>query len=96
MPCRGGPPAGSNFPDHSGLLTEVCLLGNVAARVPKKLLWDGSALRFTISSYIWRTLLNRSVSPNGLSKKPCAPASIAWRTCSGWRTEENITFESYP
>jgi predicted dehydrogenase len=45
--CRGGPPAGSNFVDHAGLLTEMCLLGNVAVRAQKKLLWDGPSLRFT-------------------------------------------------
>lgn len=45
--CRGGPAAGSNFLDHAGLLTEVCLLGNIAARFQKKLLWDGPNLRFT-------------------------------------------------
>jgi len=45
--CRGGPPAGSNFVDHGGLLTEVCLLGNVAVRAQKKLTWDGASLRFT-------------------------------------------------
>jgi predicted dehydrogenase len=45
--CRGGPPAGANFPDHAGLLTEVCLLGNIAARSQKKLLWDPVKLEFT-------------------------------------------------
>ena len=44
--CRGGAPAGSNFIDHSGLLTEVCLLGNVAVRAQKKLLWDGQKMQF--------------------------------------------------
>jgi len=43
--CRGGPPAGSNFVDHAGLLTEVCLLGNVAVRAQRKLAWDGPNLR---------------------------------------------------
>jgi len=43
---RGGPPAGSNFLDHSGLLTEVCLLGNIAVRTQKKLLWDGARMEF--------------------------------------------------
>ncbi len=43
----GGLPAGSNFVDHGGLLTEVCLLGNVAVRLQKKLTWDGAKLRFT-------------------------------------------------
>ncbi|MCL5096191.1 MAG: Gfo/Idh/MocA family oxidoreductase [Candidatus Omnitrophica bacterium] len=45
--CRGGPPAGSNFVDHAGLLSEVCLLGNVAVRAQKKLQWDGPNLRIT-------------------------------------------------
>ena len=45
--CRGGPPAGSNFPDHSALVTEVCLLGNIAVRIQKKLRWDGANFRFT-------------------------------------------------
>lgn len=44
--CRGGAPAGSNFIDHSGLVTEVCLLGNIAVRTDKKLLWDGANLEF--------------------------------------------------
>jgi len=43
--CRGGPPAGANFVDHAGLLTEVCLLGNVALRAGKKLAWDGPAMK---------------------------------------------------
>ena len=45
--CRGGPPAGSNFVDHSGLVTEVILLGNIAVRSQKKLLWDGVKMEFT-------------------------------------------------
>ena len=45
--CRGGPPAGSNFVDHSGLLSEVCMLGNVAVRAQKKLLWDGPGMKVT-------------------------------------------------
>ena len=45
--CRGGAPAGSNFLDHSGLLTEVCLLGNVAVRAQKKLEWDGPNMKIT-------------------------------------------------
>lgn len=44
--CRGGAPAGSNFPGHSGLVTEVCLLGNIAVRTQKKLLWDGAKMEF--------------------------------------------------
>lgn len=45
--CRAGAPAGSNFADHAGLLTEVCLLGNIAVRSGRKLLWDAPNLRFT-------------------------------------------------
>jgi len=46
--CRGGPPAGSNFVDHSGLLSEVCMLGNVAVRAAgKRLEWDGPNLKIT-------------------------------------------------
>jgi predicted dehydrogenase len=45
--CRGGPPAGSNFVDHAGLLTETCLLGNVALRAQQKLTWDGPAMKVT-------------------------------------------------
>lgn len=45
--CRGGPRAGSDFVDHAGLLSEVCMLGNVAVRAQKKLLWDGPNLRVT-------------------------------------------------
>jgi len=45
--CRGGPPAGSDFVRHSGLLSEVCMLGNVAVRAGRKLLWDGPNLKIT-------------------------------------------------
>jgi hypothetical protein len=45
--CRGGPPAGANFVDHAGLLTEVCMLGNVALRTGNKILWDGPNLKVT-------------------------------------------------
>ena len=30
--CKGGKPAGSNFPDHAGLLAQVVLMGNIAIR----------------------------------------------------------------
>ncbi len=45
---RAGKPhvAMSNF-DYSGLLTETVLLGNVAIRVGKKLMWDGEAMACT-------------------------------------------------
>ncbi len=45
--CKGGAAAGSDFVEHSGLLTEVCLLGNVALRVGRKLYWDGPNMKFT-------------------------------------------------
>lgn len=45
--CRGGAPAGANFVDHAGLLTETCMLGNVAVRAQQKLLWDGPNLKIT-------------------------------------------------
>jgi predicted dehydrogenase len=52
--CRGGKPAGSNFPDHAGLLAQVVLLGNVALRpalkeklLNTKLLWDAKEFKFT-------------------------------------------------
>jgi len=45
--CRGGPPAGANFVDHAGFLTETCLLGNVAVRAQSLLAWDGPDLKFT-------------------------------------------------
>jgi hypothetical protein len=50
LACKGGKPAGSNFPDHAGLLAQVVLLGNVALRPPlkeklvsTKLYWDPEA-----------------------------------------------------
>jgi predicted dehydrogenase len=53
--CKGGKPAGSNFPDHAGLLAQVVLLGNVALRPAlkerkvfgTKLLWDTEQFKFT-------------------------------------------------
>ena len=39
--CRGGAPAGASFVDHAGLLTEVCMLGNVALRPARN--WPGTA-----------------------------------------------------
>lgn len=43
---RGGEPAGANFVDHAGLLTELCLLGNVALRADRKLYWNGPEMKF--------------------------------------------------
>ncbi len=45
--CRGGPRAGSDFVEHSGLLTEACLLANVAVRTGKRLEWDGPNMKIT-------------------------------------------------
>jgi predicted dehydrogenase len=53
--CKGGKAAGSNFPDHAGLLAQVVLMGNIALRPalkdPKvfgtKLLWDAKEFKFT-------------------------------------------------
>jgi hypothetical protein len=52
--CKGGKPAGSNFPDHAGLLAQAVLLGNVALRPELKekltrtrLHWDGPSMRIT-------------------------------------------------
>ena len=45
--CRGGPPAGADFVQHAGLLTETPLLGNIAIRLQKQLQWDGHQLKFT-------------------------------------------------
>jgi hypothetical protein len=45
--CRGGPPAGSNLVDHAGLLSEVCVLGNVALRAGRKIDWDGPNFKIT-------------------------------------------------
>ncbi len=44
--CKGGKPAGSNFPDHAGQLAAVVLMGNVAIRTQEKLYWDAEKLRF--------------------------------------------------
>jgi predicted dehydrogenase len=52
--CKGGKPAGSNFPDHAGLLAQVVLMGNIALRpdlkdklLETKLLWDTKQFKFT-------------------------------------------------
>jgi len=44
--CKGGAAAGSNF-DISGPQAETILLGNIALRTGRKLLWDSAALRIT-------------------------------------------------
>jgi len=44
--CKAGKPAGSHF-EYAGLLTEICLLGNIAKRTGIPLRWDGAAMKFT-------------------------------------------------
>lgn len=45
--CKGGEPAASNF-ERSGFVTEVVMLGNVAIRVPDRVLkWDSKDLKLT-------------------------------------------------
>ena len=54
LACKGGKPAGSNFPDHAGLLAQLVLLGNLSIQPSLKekvtktrLLWDGDAMKIT-------------------------------------------------
>ena len=42
--CKGGPPAGCEF-SYSSRLTELALLGVVALRTRKKILWDAAQLK---------------------------------------------------
>jgi len=60
--CRGGERAGSDFVEHSGLLTETPLLGNIAIRVGKELRWDGPNLEITndetVNQYLNREYRN--------------------------------------
>jgi predicted dehydrogenase len=44
--CKTGSPTTCNF-DYSGAVTETVLLGNIAYRVGRKLLWDPANLEFT-------------------------------------------------
>jgi predicted dehydrogenase len=44
--CKGGKPAGSNFPDHAGHLAAVVLMGNIAIRTQERLYWDPEKLQF--------------------------------------------------
>ena len=41
--CKGGEPAGANF-DIASLVTQTVLLGNIALRTGKRLLWDGNQI----------------------------------------------------
>jgi len=44
--CKGGHNAGADF-EYSGLLTEICLLGNIARRVDGRIEWDGENMKVT-------------------------------------------------
>jgi len=46
--CKGGPPAGASF-EYGALLTEICLLGNIAKRVDGRIEWDAQAMKITNS-----------------------------------------------
>jgi hypothetical protein len=43
--CKGGPAPMSNFVDYATHLTETVLLGNVAIRVGKRVVWDSERMR---------------------------------------------------
>jgi predicted dehydrogenase len=45
--CKGNGTTGSSFPDHSGPLTEMVLLGNLAVRTGMALEWDPAKGRVT-------------------------------------------------
>ncbi|MBN1509739.1 MAG: Gfo/Idh/MocA family oxidoreductase [Sedimentisphaerales bacterium] len=44
--CKSGRKAGADF-EYSALLTEICLLGNVAKRVDARIDWDGPNMKVT-------------------------------------------------
>ncbi len=44
--CKAGKKAGADF-EYSGLLTEICLLGNIAKRVDARIEWDGPNMKVT-------------------------------------------------
>ncbi len=44
--CKSGRRAGADF-EYSALLTEICLLGNVAKRVDTRIEWDGPGMKVT-------------------------------------------------
>ena len=45
--CKGNGVPGSNFAEHAGPLTEICLLGNLAVRTGKPIEWDAARMRAT-------------------------------------------------
>ncbi len=44
--CKSGQRAGADF-EYSALLTEICLLGNIAKRVDARIEWDGPGMKVT-------------------------------------------------
>lgn len=44
--CKAGKHAGADF-EYSALLTEICLLGNIAKRVDGRIEWDGPNMKVT-------------------------------------------------
>ena len=44
--CKAGKRAGADF-EYSGLLTEICLLGNIPKRVDARIEWDGPNIKVT-------------------------------------------------
>jgi predicted dehydrogenase len=44
--CKTGTPAGADFA-YSGPLTEICLLGNLAKRLDRRILWDSANMKVT-------------------------------------------------
>jgi hypothetical protein len=45
--CKGGAPALSNFVDYAGQFAETVLLGNVAMRAGKRVVWEAERMRAT-------------------------------------------------
>src|SRR5207244_7806619 len=45
--CKGGAAAMSNFVDYAGPLAELVLLGNVAVRAGRRVVWDSERLQAT-------------------------------------------------
>ena len=76
LACKGGKPAGSNFPDHAGLLAQVVLLGNVALRpalkeklLSTKLFWDPRLSRSRICPRPI-SICTGSIAPAGRCNSP--------------------------
>jgi predicted dehydrogenase len=59
--CKTGPKPLSNF-DYAGPLTEIVLLGNIAIRAKKKLVWDASQMKITNCSEA-NNLIQREYRP---------------------------------